>query len=557
MSYTLRPYQTEAVESTITMLAKGEHPLLVLATGLGKTVCFSEVANRMRSGRIMVLAHRTELIEQAAQKIADITGVVPAIEQAERRADVSRFWGKCPFIVASEQTMRRRRDRFDWTEFAGLIIDEAHRSMAKEYRKTIEHAKKANPDLWVMGVTATADRFDRQGLKSIFTATSYQYGIAEGINDGWLARIHQRAIQVKDLDFSGIKSRAGELDGKQLDAMLEREHLIHGMVLTALDIAAGRRMLCFCKSVYQAEMAVEIANRYKPDSARLITGTTPADERKATLRAYANGDFQSLFNVGVLTEGYDEPGIRVVAIMRPTLSRSLYVQMAGRGTRTLPGIVDAYNTPEDRKAAIAASDKPYVDLIDFCGNAGTHKLIHPADILGHELSDKVRDRVQEKAVAAEQAGVAFDVSTAITDAQAEITAEELAEIEEARRQRELDKQREIERRRGLTGSVDYQARFIDPFDQLDVSAAPAKTSDPKRPITPGQLGLLNKYGVNDASKLTYVEAHQLINKLIERRKNNLCSFKAAMTLAQLGLNADVSEMKALSMIHEAQQPIDF
>jgi superfamily II DNA or RNA helicase len=226
--------------------------------------------------------------------------------------------------------------------------------------------------------------------------------------------------------------------------------------------------------------------------------------------------------VGVFTEGFDEPGVEVVAIMRPTKVRSLYAQMVGRGTRPLPGLVDGVDRAEDRRDAIAASAKPYVHVIDFAGNPGKHKLVTTADILGGNYSEEVVERARKKA-----AKGSVDMSQAIAEAQQEISKE--AE--------------ERAKRSSVIGKAEFYRQEVDPFNVFDLTPGRVRGWDVGKFASPKQVALLKTFGI-DASKMTVSHASQLIDECMTRRRNGSASFSQAKRLKERGLRTDMSVAEA-------------
>jgi superfamily II DNA or RNA helicase len=355
--------------------------LLVAATGLGKTCIMAGIASHWPTGRVMMISHRFELNQQAIRQFERICGCDVDLEQAQWRADQRAV--KTPIVVASVQTLvsrnrgRRRMERFDPYDFGLLMIDESHRAAANSYLQVIEHFQQ-NPDLRVLGVTATPDRLDGVGLGSVFQGVACDLNMRWGIEHGWLVPIKQKFVDVKGLDLRSVRTKGGDLDERQLAKIVEQEATLHEMAKPIADVCgATQRGLVFTTSVLQARQLAEIIQRYGCRSESL-DGETPAPKRKQMLDDYAAGLIQVLVNCGVLTEGFDAPATEVVAICRPTKSRALYTQCVGRGTRPLPGVVDG---ADDRHAAIAASTKPWVTVLDFVGNSGRHELVAVGDIL--------------------------------------------------------------------------------------------------------------------------------------------------------------------------------
>ncbi|MBM4020213.1 MAG: helicase, partial [Planctomycetes bacterium] len=498
----------------------------------GKTVTFAHVINRMPMGRTLVLAHREELIFQAADKIEAVTGAKPDIEMAEMRADHAMF-GKARVVVSSIQTQCAGRNgdsrmkRFDPREFALLVVDEAHHATAPTYRRVLEHYGQ-NPDLKILGVTATPDRHDEEALGQVFDSVAFDYELLDAIHDGWLVPIRQRSVVVDGLDYSSIRTTAGDLNGADLARVMEYEETLHAVAAPTLDLAAGRKTLVFAASVAHAERLCEIFNRHRTEAARFVTGTTPKDERRGMLADYAAGKFQILVNVGVATEGFDEPGIACVVMARPTKSRALYAQMAGRGTRPLPGLVDAHPEADARRAAIAASVKPACEIIDFVGNSGRHRLITTADILGGNYSDEVVARARAKAEEAD--GAAVDMAEALADAE-----------------KELAEERERARRAAIRAKARYSCQVVDPFDVFHIEPWRERGWDKGREPSEKMLALLERNGI-DTKGLSFTQAKQLVGEIIRRYEERKCSFKQARLLARYGYPTDVPFAEASRLI---------
>ena len=500
-----RPYQLEAIRAVEASFAQYRSALIVLPTGAGKTIIFAHLCNRMMgSGRCMILAHREELITQAAAKVRAVTGIDPDIEMAERYANEhGHFRGPSPIVVSSIQTQnsgrkKKRMQRFDPGEFSLLVIDEAHHAPAKTYRNVVGYYEQ-NPNLRVLGVTATPDRTDELALGQVFKDCPFIYGIEDAIADGWLVGIEQQYVVCGDLDFSSIHTTAGDLNQGELAAVVEEERALHEMVGPTIKIVGDRKTLFFATSVLQAERTAEIFNRHRDGMARCVFGHTPKDERRATLVDYARDRFQVLVNVGVATEGFDEPGIEVVAVGRPTKSRALYCQMIGRSTRPLGGLVDSFDTAEARRQAILSSRKPKALILDFVGNSGQHKLVSVADVLGGKYVD---DDVAAAKELAEQAGKPKDMTEA---------------LEEARQERLIRQLTEASKRARIRAEAQYKSREVDPFGRGD--HAP-KVVTPKwywkhTPATDKQKSLLHKRGI-DTEGLTIAEASQLIDEIASR-----------------------------------------
>jgi superfamily II DNA or RNA helicase len=538
----LRPYQQLAVDSIESGWDTNSSQLLVLPTGTGKTVVFTHLVDRNAYGRTLILAHREELIWQAAAKVEVITGTKPSIEMANHHADEG-FFRRSKVVVSSVQTQNasNRLLKFDPTQFSMVIIDEAHHAPAKSYRRIIDYYKKNNPDVKVLGVTATPDRADEKALGMIFDEVAYEYKIHDAITDGWLVPVKQRSVIVSSLDYSGIKTTAGDLNGKQLAAVMEYEKNLHGIATPTLEIIGDRKTLVFAASVAHAERLCEIFNRHKFGSSEWVCGKTHKDARRETLRRFAEGKTKILVNVGCFTEGFDEPTVEVIVLARPTKSRALFAQMVGRGTRTLPHIVDGLETPEERRNAIAASGKPCLEIVDFVGNSGRHKLIHTANLLGGVYSEEEIVRAKEVLANTDESK---DVDEALQQAR-----EELKELAEQIKKKE---EKEQARRRGLRAKVKWKSRTSDPFADIGMKPVDRVSTwgQSNKPCSDRLIAGLKRFGVEgaDAAMMSSSEGSALIGKLIERSKTGKATYKQAKLLRRFGYSPDITMEEASKII---------
>jgi superfamily II DNA or RNA helicase len=534
----LREYQQEAIDKIVASLNENGSSLVVMPTGTGKTVVFGHTIKRLlRPGkRAMVIAHREELVRQAAAKIEAITGLRPDIEMADSKADQGMF-GRSRVVVASVQTLisGERMKRFDPREFGILITDEAHHAVSSSYCQIFDHMLSAG--CRHLGVTATPDRADEQALGKIYEDAAYVYELPDAVHDGWLVPITQQMIRITGLDYSQVKITAGDLNQGDVARAQASESILQGMCDAIVQLSGNKRTIIFATpgkmseagdSFKISERVEEILNRHKPGQAVRIAQDTPKDIRRSLLQDYREGKFQYLVNVGVFTEGFDEPGIEVVAVMRPTKSRSLYAQMVGRGTRPLPGVVDGVDRAEDRRTAILNSAKPMVHVIDFAGNPGRHKLVTAVDILGGNYDEVVVERARKKV----EQGQAINPSQALVDA--------LKEIEDERQARE--------RRAKVIGKAQFEAQLVNPFNVFDVHPARIRGWDSRRGASPKQVQLLGTFGIKADANMSMTHASQLIDECMRRKKNGLVDFNQAKKLKTMGLSGDMSIAKASTVL---------
>lgn len=572
----LRPYQIEDVEAVIRGWETHRALLGIAATGMGKTVIGCHVAKH-RAGRVKWLAHREELIFQAARSIQKVIGDDVDIEMGELRAAESGFGGKSRVVVSSIQTQnagRRnaRMTRFDPFEFSTLIIDEAHHAAAASYKQVIGYYRQ-NPDLVVLGLTATPNRHDERALLGpIFDAVVFRRDILYGIDNGWLVPVLARPVHVGTLDLSAVRTSAGDLNGADLAEVLEYEKTLLGMAVPTIEIACGvpqgtiqrllaeaieigidparyvrehlaiymhrrAKTLVFAATVRHAERFCEILNRYMPGSACVVSGKTERDKRRRIFSDFATRRFQYLVNVGVTTEGFDDPGIEIVVMGRPTCSETIYTQIFGRATRPLAGVVDRpdlSDSAEMRKAAIQESDKPRAEVIDFVGNTGRHRLISTADVLRGEADDEeVVDRARQRIQRSEEP---VDTRRALAEAAAEVKSE-----------REAREREEEERRSRLLASATYTCRVVDPFDAFGIQPWRASEKTSGRPITPAMQRMLRQQGI-DSAGMTYAQAGQLVAEIRKRWKDGRCSFRQAKILAERGYSTECTAAEAKQII---------
>ena len=470
--FTLRPYQQDSVDSVFAAWEQHDSVLMVKATGLGKTVTFAEVIARWRreQGRVLVVVHREELMQQACDSLAAHLDARPQVEMGFRRADSTGLMTLSNVVVTSVQTMSRpnRAKWFDPEDFGLMIIDEAHHAPANSYRRVIEHFKPGG--LKVLGVTATPKRKDKLALATVFETCCYNMGIVEGIDEGWLVNVRQKYVTVEGLDFSWIKTTAGDLNQKQLaqemgaievvpedelsegqvDQLAKQERMLHAVVAPSVKEAAGRPTLVFAVTKEHARRLAEVFNRYPGVTAQCVIAETSREDRAVAVRQFQSGDLQVLVGVGCFLEGFDAPATACVVMAAPTKSEVRYTQAVGRGTRPLSGIVDGLETASERRAAIAASDKPFVTVLDFVGNSGRHRLVSAVDVLAGDAD-------------------AADIAAAVEDLRERGDAEEVqAVIDRAGRELgvalEAPRRAEAEARRArLRANAQYNARVVNPF----------------------------------------------------------------------------------------------
>jgi superfamily II DNA or RNA helicase len=334
VALTLRPYQQEAIAAVKSAVERGlQRPLLVLPTGTGKTACFAALIAE-RGGSALVLAHRDELLRQAAEKItiADPTLALGVGFVAAHRDDV-----QAPVVVASVQTLARpnRLARLP-QRFDTVVVDEAHHATARSYRRILQHL---SPTPLILGVTATPTRTDGKQLGDVWQEIVYQRGVAEMIRAGYLADVRGVRVGLEEMNLDAVEQSGGDFDADALGQALEHASAPLHVLAAYREHASGRKTLVFAPTVMLAHRMAAVF-RGAGIRAEALDGKTPRDERHRILQRLHSGETQVVANVGVLTEGVDVPSVDCIVMSSPTNSQVRYSQVVGRGLRPFPGKED-------------------------------------------------------------------------------------------------------------------------------------------------------------------------------------------------------------------------
>lgn len=514
----LRPYQVEAIASIEMEWERLRSTLLVLATGLGKTRTAAEVARRCRPrGRILWLAHREELLTQAADAMRAHAGLSTELERAESKAIVHELMGGADVVVASVATLHAARlRRWPVEAFGTIIVDEAHHATARGYRGVLEHFKPAK----VLGLTATPDRSDKIGLRNVFESCAFTFGILDGIKGGFLAPIRARKVMCGDLDLSAVKTSAGDLQAGDLERAMQVEGVIHQIAAPLVEEAGSRQTIAFCPTVAIAEeLARVLAGYVGAEHVATISGSTDREARRRILDAYTRGDVQFITNCAVLTEGFDAPATSCVAMCRPTKSRSLYTQCVGRGLRLSPGKTDCL-------------------LLDFIAKNRDPDLVGPVDVLdGEDLPPEVRELAERRLTTG---GAASELTEAI----------EKAREEEAKREAQRERAR---RAANLRVCAPWAVRDMEVFpshaELAEYADAAVKRAAPwQKQASDKQRALLDQYGIALPSNASAQSTSSIIDEAMRR---GLATIKQARSIQRSGLNPNGLTKKEASAVIDA------
>src|SRR5450432_2286274 len=332
----LRPYQRAAIEAVLAARRAGARRLLVhLPTGAGKTVIFSHLAT-LAKRQVLVLAHREELLEQAREKLerALAGAAVVAVERGALRAPPG-----AKVLVASIRSLHEERlARVIRERDLGLIIyDECHHAAAADNLRVLRQLGVFDETFTgtLLGFTATTARGDGQGLDAVFEQIVYSRSLPELIEDGYLAPLRGFRIATT-ADLRGVSASGLDFDEEQLAEAIDIEERNALVARSIQELARDRRTIAFCVTIEHARHLAHALNALGVP-AGIVHGAMPGEARARALRDFREGRVQVITNVGVLTEGFDDPGVSCVAMARPTRSEGLYAQCVGRGTRLHAG----------------------------------------------------------------------------------------------------------------------------------------------------------------------------------------------------------------------------
>ena len=490
MGQELRPYQQQARDRIHAEWDAGHtRTLLVLPTGTGKTIVFASVAaDQVRAGdRVLILAHRGELLEQAADKLRRATGLVSAVEKAESTCLDSWF----RVVVGSVQTLQRtaRLERFPQDYFGTIIIDEAHHAITDGYRRILDYFSGAK----VLGVTATPDRGDMRNLGEVFDSLAYEYKLTDAIKEGYLCKIMAQTIPLQ-LDISSVTLSGGDYAvadlGTALDPYLEQ---------IAAEMAVrckGRKTVVFLPLIRTSQKFRDLLNA-KGFRAAEVNGQSA--DRKEVLADFDAGKYNVLCNSMLLTEGWDCPSVDCVVVLRPTKVRSLYSQMVGRGTRLSPGKTDLL-------------------LLDFLWMTDKHELCRPADLV---CEDRTVARQMTEHLA--ETGCPEDIEEAAAQASEDVVAQ---------REEALAKQLEEQRRK--------KAKLVDPLQyEMSIQAEDLAGYVPAfgweaGPPSDKQTAALEKLGILPDAVESAGKAALLLDRLHKRQTEGLTTPKQIRLLERYG-----------------------
>lgn len=451
LGYRARPYQVDCDRAIVQTLQTHPSCLGVLATGTGKTNVAAGLVRSMDAldGAVICTPLR-DLVTQTAARLRSL-GIDCGIEMATLRS-------RSPVTVACYASLlsRKRYEQFMNTAKL-LVIDESHLNYTPAAIRMIGYYREAGCK--VVGMTASPERTTGDPLTKFYGPVAFNYGYKQALNDGWLVPTKVWMAVLEDLDLSRVRTVGTDFDQKALNELMAKEQLVQSIAALVDQHHDGQPSVVFCQSIRQSEMLREVLYR-RGICASIVHSNMDPEERQMHLRDFEVGDSNVILNVGCLTLGWDSPKVRKLFIARPTKSKARYIQMFGRGTRPLPGVVDGWATGQQRKDAIAESGKPFCEVFDITDTTRHNDLQSSIDVYCPDAEPELMKRVRRRTE--KTADAAIDIDAIVESEQSALASEKAA--------REA---LEVERRKRLIAD----ARFG--IYQRDVFADAEKPEKPK------------------------------------------------------------------------------
>lgn len=488
--FELRPYQAEAKQAILSAWDEGyRKTLLVLPTGCGKTVVFSSVTeNQVNKGhRVLIMAHRGELLDQAADKLKEASGLDSVLEKAESSCLDSFL----PVTVGSVQSLaqEKRLARFPNDYFQDIIVDEAHHCLSDSYRRILDHFPTAN----ILGVTATPDRGDMKNLGEFFDSKAYEYSMTEAIREGYLCPIKAQMIPL-ELDIADVGISSGDFSAGEIGHALEP--YLQQIAVEMANYCQGRKTVVFLPLIATSQKFCAMLNNVGLRAAE-VNGNS--DDRSEVFADFEAGRYDVLCNSMLLTEGWDCPSVDCIVILRPTKIRSLYQQMVGRGMRLAPG-------------------KDHLLLLDFLWMTARHDLCRPSALISKD--EKIAKMIDEQ-MKSDDEGI--DLIEAEEQAERDVLAE-----------REAALAKQLEEMRGK------KRKLVDPLQYaLSIAAEDLTNYVPTfawemSPPSEKQVAFLERRGIFADSVRNAGLASLLIDRLQRRQQMGLATPKQIRCLERYG-----------------------
>lgn len=493
MAMKLRPYQEQAFDGVFREWDGGKHKtLVVMPTGTGKTIVFAKIVEECvrRGYRVLIMAHRGELLDQAADKIFKATGLRSSVEKAGQTC-IGQWYR---VVVGSVQTLmsEKRLRQFQKDYFDVIIVDEAHHCVSQSYQNVLQYFS----DSKVLGVTATPDRADMKNLGSYFESLAFEYTMPEAIKSGYLVPIKALTVPLK-IDIRMVSISAGDFKAGEIGTALDP--YLFQIADEMTRFCKDRKTIVFLPLIATSQKFMGMLNE-RGFRAAEVNGSS--EDRAQILHDFEGGKYNVICNSMLLTEGYDCPAVDCIIVLRPTKSRPLYAQMVGRGTRLSP-----------------ETGKEHLLLIDFLWMTERHELCHPASLICEdpEVAQRMTKNLEDKA------GAAMDIEEAEKRAAEDVIAE-----------------REEALANALAAQRRKKSRLVDPLQYaMSINAAELVNYKPEfgwasQDPTQDQRERLEKLGIRADDVKSRGEADLFLDKLAERKMGNLATPKQIKQLEMRG-----------------------
>lgn len=538
--FALRPYQHEDADAISGAWESGKRAVICRwATGAGKSVIVAEMAKRAaQRGRVLVVVDVTNLADDLASSIYHHTREEPGVLTGSMKDGLYRR-----IIIATVQSLysgdgddRAYHRLFDPRDFAAVLVDECETSLAEEYSKAIRYFVDGNPDVRLLGTSATPFRGDGRGMSEIYDHAEDEAGplnrdILWCRDNGWLVNLKQGFVQV-DVDFGSLRvnrDAAGDKDysDRQLAQLLEAEADLRKLAHGIHDAANGEPGIVICPN--STDLADKLAGHLcaiEDNCARSVHGKQ-GKHADRLMSAYKRGEYQIIVSVNKLYKGFDSDRVKHVFMCRKTKSRRLYEQAAGRATRPLkiirPALAEA-DSADERRRIIGESDKPFAVMWDLVGiNEQAKDLLGVIDILNGNASEAARTRAKKRMLEHQDDGVQ-DTDEAARDAVAE-------EVEAARRAQEAEERR---KRRLIQTTARVHKEITDDL------RARGGTGNLSADVSHKAIAKLlqAKWDAQVIEKMTPQQVNDAVREQNRRWRHKLCTYKQAKLLRRHGYSRE-------------------
>lgn len=410
----LRPYQSAGVEAIRHELGRTGRTLGILATGTGKTELAAELIRTFSNRGALFIAPLKQLVAQTAARLRD-RGIPCGVEQGGNKSD-EKVTVACYASLLSRQR---------WQRFIGtidlIIVDEVHTNFSRRSMEMLDNLTHGGVRL--LGLTASPERGRGDPLTDFYGSVGFYYPISQATEDGWLVPSKVWLSVIEAMDLSRLRAPTfGDFNEEDLCRVMQQESVVQAIASLIEQHHEGQPSVVFCQSIRQTELLIDNLRR-RGLAASMVHSQMEDEERRMHLSDFDSGRVNIIANVGVLTLGWDSPKVRKLFLAKPTKSKAVYVQQYGRGTRVLPNVVFNWMTAEQRRAAIAASAKPFFEVFDITDSSRHNDLCSSLDVLIPDLEPELAKRTKRQI---EARGGTMDIDRVVAEARKQQAREQEA-----------------------------------------------------------------------------------------------------------------------------------